>query len=108
MKVPVEISELRKVAQWFNKKLKGADILDRPTASAEFRSMRDLCLSLIDEKELPAKPDDSLTDMEAGILNELTERGFAVAVFTAEELDGCDAAKVEEHMISAGWSAINS
>lgn len=49
---------------------------------------------------------DKLTDDELKVLQGLHERGFAVAVFSVDELDGADNIDVEDAMIEAGWNLI--
>lgn len=40
-------------------------------------------------------------------LQELTDKGFAVVIFTPKELNGADANYVENAMTQSGWDAIN-
>lgn len=47
-----------------------------------------------------------MTEAQLAILQELAAEGYAVAVFTPEELDGVDPVTVEDHAIAAGWNAI--
>lgn len=47
-----------------------------------------------------------LTREEVGMLATLVKDGYAVALFTPDELNGVNATDVEEAMIQAGWNYI--
>ena len=51
--------------------------------------------------------DERLTQEERDALMTLRDRGFAVAVFTPDELNGVEAKRVEERMIETGWDVIS-
>jgi len=51
-------------------------------------------------------PSNELTEAELEMLRGLNARGFAVAVFTPDELDDADYLDVEDAMIEAGWNVI--
>lgn len=40
-------------------------------------------------------------------INELRESGYAVVIFTPEELEGADPERVEDNLISSGWDIIS-
>ena len=41
------------------------------------------------------------------IIDELREQGYAVTIFTPEELGDVSADSVEDDMVSSGWNTIN-
>ena len=47
-----------------------------------------------------------LNEKEVKFLKELSVRGYAVVVFTPDELEGASQEQVEERMIERGWDAI--
>lgn len=52
-----------------------------------------------------------MVDVEENLISicrELKHRGYAVVVFTPEELRGSDPDRVEEVMVERGWDAIHS
>lgn len=49
---------------------------------------------------------NELNPTELEMIRALRERGFAITVFTPEELDRAWVEEVEDAMISAGWRAI--
>lgn len=44
------------------------------------------------------------TEEELQVLRGLNAKGYAVVVFSAEELDGADYLDVEDAMVEAGWN----
>lgn len=48
-----------------------------------------------------------ITDAEHEALKSLHNRGYAVVVFTPEELNGVESKRVEERMIETGWDVIS-
>lgn len=46
-------------------------------------------------------------DNERETINALRERGFAVTIFTPEELRGADPGNVEADMVARGWDSID-
>lgn len=51
--------------------------------------------------EVKSVPIDYLTDADLVVLKDLRDRGFAVTVWTPEELDGLDPEEVEDEMVFA-------
>lgn len=49
----------------------------------------------------------NLNDDEVKVLRSLRERGFAVCVFTPDEVNHSDPCDVEDSMCQAGWNQIN-
>lgn len=49
----------------------------------------------------------TMTDDELKTLRSLHEQGYAIAIFTPEELEGVTAATVEDLMVERGWDAIH-
>ena len=52
--------------------------------------------------------DKVLSKFHLEMIRALRDDGFAVVVFTPEELNGADSDQVEEVMIERGWNAIDS
>lgn len=50
--------------------------------------------------------ENNLTDDEVEVLKGLTDRGFAVIVFTPDELKEASPKRVEEALISEAWDVI--
>jgi len=40
-------------------------------------------------------------------IDELRDAGYAIVIFTPEELDGADPDRVEENLVSTGWDIIS-
>ena len=40
-------------------------------------------------------------------IDELRDAGYAIVIFTPEELEGADPDKVEENLVSTGWDIIS-
>ena len=51
--------------------------------------------------------DNELLDQARPTLEALRSAGFAVAVFTPEELEDADQETVEDSMVERGWFTIN-
>jgi len=55
--------------------------------------------------------DDEVTDLptaaEFAVLDGLRNRGYAVVVFTPQELRGAKARHVEDRLVERGWDAID-
>lgn len=49
---------------------------------------------------------EELSIEEARVIRNLRQRGFAVAVFTPEELSDADPTLVEDLMVERGWAVI--
>jgi hypothetical protein len=49
---------------------------------------------------------DVLTQAERNAIDKIRDKGFAVAMFTPEELGETDPGRVEDMMVERGWSAI--
>ena len=49
-----------------------------------------------------------MTDEQLKVLKELHSQGYAVCVFTPEELDGVPQVEVEDSIIESGWDCINA
>jgi hypothetical protein len=64
--------------------------------------MNDIELTMTEDNT----PSNELTEAELEMLRGLNARGFAVAVFTPDELDDADYLDVEDAMIEAGWNVI--
>jgi len=64
--------------------------------------MNDIELTMTEDNT----PSNELTEAELEMLRGLNARGFAVAVFTPDELDDADHLDVEDAMIEAGWNVI--
>lgn len=47
------------------------------------------------------------TKQEKDAINSMRDRGYAIAVFTEEELNGADPSQVEDIMVERGWYAID-
>lgn len=60
---------------------------------------------------VPPVADDEVTDLptaaESAALDSLRNRGYAVVVFTAEELRGAKARHVEDRLVERGWEVID-
>lgn len=54
--------------------------------------------------EVTDLPDES----EQKILNNLADKGYAVVVFTPQELEGVRAKYVEDRMVEVGWEVIET
>lgn len=52
--------------------------------------------------------DEVLTPQNIERLHSLRERGFAVVVFTPEELRGADVDRVQDRLIEQGWDVIDA
>jgi len=48
-----------------------------------------------------------MTDEELDAVQKLREQGYAVIVWTPEELEGAPARKVEDRSIELGWDVID-
>jgi hypothetical protein len=51
---------------------------------------------------------DDLNEEELEMIRNLRDRGFAIAVFTPEELGEVDPMRFEDAMVDAGWDAIEA
>jgi len=51
---------------------------------------------------------EKLTAKEAKVIRGITDRGFAVIIWTPDELGSVDPERMEELSIDYGWSVINS
>lgn len=49
-----------------------------------------------------------MTPEQVKAISQLRDDGYAVAIFTPEELDGADADRIEDLMVERGWNAIES
>lgn len=49
-----------------------------------------------------------LTEAELDIIRGIRDRGFAIAIFTPEELGNVPADHIEDGMIECGWEAIQT
>lgn len=58
--------------------------------------------------EVKSAPVEHLTDADLVVLRDLTARGFSLAVWTPEEIDGLDATDIEEVMIAAAADYIQN
>lgn len=47
-----------------------------------------------------------MTDEQQKVILELRDEGYAIAIFTPEELQGADIDSVEDGMIAVGWEVI--
>ena len=47
-----------------------------------------------------------MTQEQIKVINELKNQGYAVVLFTPEELDGAEADRVEDRLIELGWDVI--
>jgi len=50
---------------------------------------------------------NDLTNEELKIIRSLREKGFAVVIFTPEELQNVPPDKMEDGLVDCGWSAID-
>lgn len=48
-----------------------------------------------------------MTTEEQQIVDSLRDQGYAVVIFTPDELDGASPDKVEDNLVSSGWEAID-
>jgi hypothetical protein len=48
-----------------------------------------------------------LNPSDIAVLRSLHDRGFAVCVFTPEEIGNAEQEEVEDHMCHGGWATIN-
>ena len=48
-----------------------------------------------------------LTKEQQKVIDELRDQGYAVAIFTPNELNFARPDRVEDEMVSSGWEAIN-
>lgn len=48
-----------------------------------------------------------VTDSEHEALMSLRHKGYAIVVFTPDELNGVEAKRVEDRMIETGWDTIS-
>jgi len=49
-----------------------------------------------------------MTDEEVKMIRDMRNRGFAVVVFTTEELKGASSDGVEDRLIELGWEVIDA
>jgi hypothetical protein len=49
-----------------------------------------------------------MTDQEHAAIKSLREKGYAVCVFSPEELRGADQDDVEQDLVVAGWDVIDA
>ena len=49
-----------------------------------------------------------MTEEHMEVIRELRDLGYAVCIFTPEELRGTKPHKVEDELVSAGWDIIDS
>ena len=47
-----------------------------------------------------------MTEQELEVIRKLRSEGYAIVIFTPEELEGADKGAVEDRMIESGWHAI--
>jgi len=48
----------------------------------------------------------NLTEQERKTINKIRNKGFAVVVFTEEELNGASQEHVEDRLVELGWEVI--
>ena len=48
-----------------------------------------------------------MKSMHDSTINELRDAGYAVVIFTPEELNGADPERVEDNLVSTGWDIIS-
>jgi len=58
---------------------------------------------VVDEVEVSDLPSDA----EYVVINSLRDRGYAVVVFTPQELRGAKTRHVEDRMVECGWDVID-
>jgi len=51
---------------------------------------------------------EKLSDEERQMIEALRDRGFAVVVFTPEELQGAESGRVEDRLVELGWDVIET
>jgi hypothetical protein len=49
-----------------------------------------------------------MTEEHMKVIEELRDLGYAVCIFTPEELKGAKPHKVEDELVSAGWEIIDN
>jgi hypothetical protein len=49
-----------------------------------------------------------MTDEAVRVIRELRDLGYAVCIFTPEELSGAKPHKVEDGLVSSGWDIIDN
>jgi len=47
-----------------------------------------------------------MNDEERAMVDQLREKGYAVSIFTPDELEGVRISSVEDRMVEAGWDMI--
>ena len=52
--------------------------------------------------------DLKMTEEHMEVIRELRDLGYAICIFTPEELRGAKPHKVEDELVSAGWDIIDS
>lgn len=48
-----------------------------------------------------------MTEEEVKIIRSLRDKGYAIAIFTPEELRNAPSYKIEDNMVDSGWRAID-
>jgi hypothetical protein len=57
---------------------------------------------------MPNNEKEIMTEEETKVLAGLRNKGYAVVVFTEEELGGASSSHVEDRLIEIGWGVIES